>query len=191
MFKSCDSHCNDNYSSFVCFYPWLASSLQEFPMYRGMRLESWIERTCSEASSGIHKRFILYLFELDNFKYSIPNLVFLLIWSVIPKRTPPAPSGLKMIVYLSKIVFFRMKLDFCLPSPKSVCGAKLKRIMKSEMRVKQTLGGKFAQNLNMLKRLSSTNKSISSKHNEQVKLRWTSPWKPVSNHARIKNSSSY
>ena len=148
------------------------------------------ERTCSEASSGIHKRFILYLFELDNFKYSIPNLVFLLIWSVIPKRTPPAPSGLKMIFYLSKIVFlFRMKLDFCLPSPKSVCGAKLKRIMKSEMRVKQTLGGKFAQNLNMLKRLSSTNKSISSKH--RVKLRWMSPWNLVSNHASIKNSSSY
>ena len=191
MFNSCGSHCNDNYSSFVCFYPWLASSLQEFPMYRGMRLESWIERTCSEASSGIHKRFILYLFELDNFKYSIPNLVFLLIWSVIPKRTPPAPSGLKMIFYLSKIFFFSNEVRFLSSVTKKCLRGEVEAHYEVRNARKADIRGKFAQNLNMLKRLSSTNKSISSKHNEQVKLRWTSPWKPVSNHARIKNSSSY
>ena len=62
--------------------------------------------TWSEAFSGIHRRFILYLLELDNFKYSIPNLVFLLNWSVIPKRTPPAPSGLKYLFY-----FFDFSLE--------------------------------------------------------------------------------
>ena len=61
---------------------------------------------------GIHKRFILYLFEFDNFKYSIPNLVFLLIWSVIPNKTPPAPSGLKYEFYNKTNVIFDIKLDF-------------------------------------------------------------------------------
>jgi len=53
-----------------------------------------------------------------------------------------------------------MKLDFCLPSPKSVCGAKLTAHYELRNARIADISGKIAQNLNMLKRPSSTNVSL-------------------------------
>ena len=126
----------------MCCFLWLIASLQKCLVYRGIWLESL--RTCSEAFSGIHNRFILYLFELDNFKYSIPNLVFLLIWSVIPKRTPPAPSGLKKFFFIFRIQFFiRMKLDICLPSPKKCLRGEVGAHYEVRNARKADISGKF------------------------------------------------
>ena len=68
-----------------------------------------------------------------------------------------------------------MKLGFCLPSPKNgpwipVCGAKLTAHYELRNARKADISGKFAQNLNMLKRPSSTNLSIISNGRELVTL---------------------
>ena len=140
---------------------WIPVSPERLHRPRLSNLDDLIvdEQTCSEASSGIHKRFILYLFELDNFKYSFPNLVFLLIWSVIPKRTPPAPSGLKMIFNWSKIVFSN-EVSFLSSVTKKCLRGEVEAHYEVRNARKADIRGKFAQNLNMLKRLSSTNKCI-------------------------------